>query len=147
MTAIRAVVVDDEKPARERLRRLLSKDTRVTVAGCCAGGAEALAAIRTTREAMLRRKGESLPCIVGVPESGERIGSSEFNGEEEAAVFPGDLPENPLKALKGGLEAQVHFVRFRPPVLKAQDALGLGPSFPHIRLDRVLEFLFGDRLT
>jgi predicted YcjX-like family ATPase len=107
----------------------------------------ALAAIRATREAMVRRRGEALPCIVGVPETGERIGSSVFNGEEEAAVFPGDLPENPLQALKGDLEAQVRFVRFRPPLLKAQDALGLGPSFPHIRLDRVLEFLFGDRLT
>lgn len=46
MTPIRVLVVDDEKPARERLRRLLSRDTRVTLAGCHAGGADALAAIR-----------------------------------------------------------------------------------------------------
>ena len=46
MTPIRVLVVDDEKPARERLRRLLSRDSRVTLAGCYAGGAEALAAIR-----------------------------------------------------------------------------------------------------
>jgi two-component system, LytTR family, response regulator len=46
MTPIRVLVVDDEKPARERLRRLLSRDTRVALAGCHAGGAEALAAIR-----------------------------------------------------------------------------------------------------
>jgi two-component system LytT family response regulator len=46
MTPIRVLVVDDERPARERLRRLLAQDSRVTLAGCHAGGAEALAAIR-----------------------------------------------------------------------------------------------------
>jgi two-component system LytT family response regulator len=42
---IQVLVVDDEKPARERVRRLLSRDARVEIAGCCAGGAEALAQI------------------------------------------------------------------------------------------------------
>jgi two-component system LytT family response regulator len=51
MTPIRVLVVDDEKPARERLRRLLGKDTRVTLAGCEAGGAEALTAIRESAAA------------------------------------------------------------------------------------------------
>ena len=46
MTPLRVLVVDDEKPARERVRRLLARDARVTVAGCCAGGAEALASLR-----------------------------------------------------------------------------------------------------
>lgn len=45
MKIIRAVVVDDEKPGRERLRRLLSRHTRVELAGCCASGAEALTLI------------------------------------------------------------------------------------------------------
>jgi two-component system LytT family response regulator len=48
MNTVRVLVVDDEKPARERLRRLLERDARVQVAGCCVGGAEAL---RTVREA------------------------------------------------------------------------------------------------
>ena len=51
MTSIRVLAVDDEKPARERLRRLLSRDTRVTLAGCHAGGADALAAIRESAAA------------------------------------------------------------------------------------------------
>lgn len=42
MNTIRVLVVDDEKPGRERLRRLLTKDRRVELAGCCAGGSEAL---------------------------------------------------------------------------------------------------------
>jgi two-component system, LytTR family, response regulator len=51
MNSIRALVVDDEKPARERLRRLLSKDARVQLAGCCAGGAQALEFVRNAAAA------------------------------------------------------------------------------------------------
>jgi predicted YcjX-like family ATPase len=103
-------------------------------------GALALAAIRATREATVKHKGEELPCIVGVPEAGETIGGDTFNGETEAAVFPGDLPADPQVAMQGGLEDGLRFVRFRPPP-------PAGQSFPHIRLDRALEFLFGDRLA
>ncbi len=46
MNIIRVLVVDDEKPARERLRRLLGRDTRVELAGCCASGAEAIVQVR-----------------------------------------------------------------------------------------------------
>ena len=45
-----------------------------------------------------------------------------------------------LLALAGGLEGMLKFIRFRPPELQ-------GASFPHIRLDRTLEFLIGDRLA
>ena len=41
-SAIRVLVVDDEKPARERVRNLLKRDTRVEVVKCCAAGAELL---------------------------------------------------------------------------------------------------------
>ncbi|WP_119391312.1 YcjX family protein [Phyllobacteriaceae bacterium SYSU D60012] len=97
-----------------------------------------LAAIRATREATVKQKGEELACIVGIPQQGETIGGQVFNGETEAAIFPGDLPADPQEALRGGLEGALHFVKFRPP-------LTVGKSFPHIRLDRTLEFLLGDR--
>ena len=44
--AARALIVDDERPARERLRRLLTRDGRVDIAGCCAGGNEAFDVLR-----------------------------------------------------------------------------------------------------
>jgi two-component system, LytTR family, response regulator len=44
--SVRVVVVDDEKPARERLRNLLKRDARVEVVRVCAGGAEAVAAVQ-----------------------------------------------------------------------------------------------------
>jgi two-component system, LytTR family, response regulator len=45
------LVVDDENPGRDRLRRLLMKDARVELAGCCASGAEALEIARAQSEA------------------------------------------------------------------------------------------------
>ena len=100
----------------------------------------ALAAIRATREAKVKQKNEELPCIAGVPQKGERIGGTIFDGDSEVAVFPGDLPANSLDALDGTLQGKLKFVRFRPPPLK-------NGAFPHIRLDRSLEFLLGDRFA
>jgi two-component system LytT family response regulator len=39
---LRVLVVDDEKPARERLRHLLKRDSRIELVTCCASGVEAL---------------------------------------------------------------------------------------------------------
>jgi uncharacterized protein len=98
----------------------------------------ALAAIRSTREATVKQKGEELACIAGIPQAGEMIGDLHFDGEKEAAIFPGDLPNDATAALNGELEGKLKFVRFRPPHLT-------GETFPHIRLDRALEFLIGDK--
>jgi uncharacterized protein len=98
----------------------------------------ALSAIRSTREATVKVKGEDLPCIAGIPQDGESIGATKFDGKAEAAIFPGDLPHDPQAALDGSMEGKLKFLRFRPPVLT-------GDNFPHIRLDRALEFLIGDR--
>ncbi|HEY7498738.1 MAG TPA: LytTR family DNA-binding domain-containing protein [Vicinamibacterales bacterium] len=48
---LRVLVVDDEKPGRERLRNLLRRDSRVELVACCAGGAEALDAIEQAERA------------------------------------------------------------------------------------------------
>jgi predicted YcjX-like family ATPase len=97
----------------------------------------ALAAIRASREASVRQKGETLECIVGTPLAGESVGGTTFDGTAEAAIFPGDLPKDPEKALGGQLEGSLRFVRFRPPLPK-------DGAWPHIRLDRAMEFLLGD---
>jgi predicted YcjX-like family ATPase len=41
-------------------------------------------------------------------------------------------------------EADYRFLRFRPPRVERAD--GKSPTLPHIRLDRALQFLLGDRL-
>lgn len=112
----------------------------------------ALAAIRATREASLRRGREKLDVLVGTPLAGENLDGQIFDGESEAAIFPGLLPADPRAALRGdGLALPEHrldcrFLRFRPPKPQFLGDGVLAPA-PHIRLDRALEFLFGDVLA
>ena len=115
----------------------------------------ALAAVRATREAQVQRGGEKLPSILGTPAPGEIAGGETFDGNTEVATFPGDLPADPEQLFRGetsfrGLssasaeKADFRFLRFRPPQL--ENGGPDGPALPHIRLDRVLQFLIGDRL-
>jgi predicted YcjX-like family ATPase len=80
---------------------------------------------------------------------GETIAGERFDGRSETAIFPGDLPENglgPENSEDPQAFPQLRFVRFRPPELE-RTAEGFPLSLPHIRLDRALEFLLGDRLA
>ncbi len=110
----------------------------------------ALSALRATREAEVRKGGETLACICGVPLPGEVIAGTTFDGTREAVIFPGDLPEDPKAALAGsgsGLPGTAAtFVRFRPPQIGPPTPGGELPSAPHIRLDRALDYLIGDWL-
>jgi uncharacterized protein len=106
----------------------------------------AIAAVRATREVAAKEGRRTVPCVAGVPLGGERLGEEIFDGETEAAVFPGDLPEVPAKALDASAPPlDLRFLRFRPP-LAERHADGRLKPLPHIRLDRTLEFLLGDRL-
>ena len=116
----------------------------------------ALATVRATREATVLRGRERLPAIIGVPETGEIVAEKTFDGETEAALFPGDLPPDPNELFRNdehafrGLgatspqQADFRFLRMRPPVLELTE--NDTPVLPHIRLDRALQFLIGDRL-
>ncbi|WP_020177943.1 YcjX family protein [Methylopila sp. M107] len=136
------------------LRRLVAKAVERAEFGGAAVDVVALAAVRATREASARAGKEELPVIVGVPEKGERSNGQVFDGEEEIAVFPGDLPEDPEVALRAGgylgraaseEGGDLRFVKFRPPLLVKSGEKP--PQLPHIRLDRTLEFLIGDALA
>ncbi len=104
----------------------------------------AIAALRATRETTIKHDGETLACITGIPAKGEIIGGQKFDGQTDAAVFPGDLPEDPASALDGSLKDALHFVRFRPPLIEPSKPLQPAPALPHIRLDRAMQFLLGD---
>ncbi len=109
----------------------------------------AMAAVRATREATVTQGKETLPVIVGTPLKGEKIDGEVFDGETETAIFPGDLPKNPNEIFEKSFaqdDPAIRFVRFRPPRLE-RTAEGLTLSLPHIRLDRALQFLIGDRLA
>ncbi len=103
----------------------------------------ALASVRATREGERSEAGVKLPCVIGTPIAGERLGDRILDGAKEVALFPGDLPADPNSILSGTGIAPLNFVRFRPPRLETHPV----QPFPHIRLDRALDFLIGDRLS
>lgn len=110
----------------------------------------ALAALRATRETEARIGEERWPCVAGIPLPGETVDGKTFDGRKEAIIFPGDLPKDPSMIFASpGREAMARpvFPRFRPPRLTLGKPDGRIPATPHIRLDRALEFLFGDRLA
>jgi predicted YcjX-like family ATPase len=113
----------------------------------------AIASVRATREATVNHDGHVLPVIVGTPIAGETINGETFDGERKTAIFTGDLPKNPDSLFQDlaskpeeSLVPDLTFVRFRPPHIEETGG-GLKLSVPHIRLDRAMQFLFGDRLA
>jgi predicted YcjX-like family ATPase len=145
----------------DNLARLLQRLTKRAAARAEFAGAEvrtaALASIRATREVTVKGGGERLPAIAGVPMPGERVGGEIYDGETEIALFPGDLPADPLEifdAPAGPTDARrlaeealaLRFLRFRPPKLE-RTAEGVTLSLPHIRLDQTMQYLIGDKLA
>jgi predicted YcjX-like family ATPase len=145
--------------SHDRLEAVLRRTVGRAVARAEDTGADidvvALAAVRATREAQMQRGREKLPSILGTPAPGERINGEVFDGKAEVATFPGDLPADPEQLFAGngafrGLSSasaektDFRFLRFRPPALQHEGTDE--PALPHIRLDRALQFLLGDRL-
>jgi uncharacterized protein len=146
--------------SHDRLEAILRRMAERAIGRANFAGAKvdviALAAVRATREAQVGNYGQTLPSIIGTPAAGETAGGRVFDGTSEVAVFPGDLPDNADELFRAdseifrGLtassaeEADYRFLRFRPPLLeRTEDGI---PALPHIRLDRALQFLIGDRL-
>ncbi len=98
-----------------------------------------LAALRVTTEGVLDHGGTDLSVVEGrLADSGKR-----------AAFHPGDLPKDPSRLLtpaaegaKAWLDRDYQAMRFAPEPVEL--APGDGP--PHIRLDKALQFLIGDKL-
>src|SRR3954469_15804103 len=145
--------------SHDRLEAVLRRTVERALAKSEIAGAAvdmvALAAVRATREAQVQRGRDRLPSILGTPAAGETAGDETFDGETEVATFPGDLPTDLDQLFRGdgafrGLsaadadKADYRFLKFRPPRLERHQ--GEDPALPHIRLDRALQFLIGDRL-
>jgi predicted YcjX-like family ATPase len=135
------------------LRRAVAKAAERAEYAGAAIDIVALAAVRATREAMVARGRDKLPSLLGTPAPGEVANGETFDGETEVATFPGDLPADPEALFNGAFRglssapadaSDFRFLRFRPPALE-RDGKG-EPTLPHIRLDRALQFLIGDRL-
>ncbi|MGN6750395.1 MAG: YcjX family protein [Xanthobacteraceae bacterium] len=147
--------------SHDRLESILRHLAQSAISKAELAGAQvdviALSAVRATREATAHQGRQQLPCVIGVPLPGEAVAGEIFDGETEVAIFPGDLPEDPTDLLRGDKNAfrglattslqnvDFRFLRVRPPALElTQNGV---PALPHIRLDRALQFLIGDKLV
>ena len=90
----------------------------------------ALASVKCTQAAYSSFKGKKISCIKGMP----------VEGEKPIALFPGEIPVEVPKP-EEWVNERFNFVEFKPPRL----ANIHGDGIPHIRLDRALEFLIGDK--
>lgn len=93
-------------------------------------GCMAISALQSTDNVMAEFQGQKISCIKGrAKDSGEEI-----------ALFPGEVPiEAPQ--VEDWLDERFRFMEFKPPRLVDV----YNQPFPHIRMDRVLEFLLGDK--
>jgi hypothetical protein len=145
--------------SHDRLEAILRRTVTRAAEGAEYAGAAidvvALAAVRATREAQVQRGRDTLPSILGMPAADQSGNGDTFDGNTEVATFPGDLPADPDELFKGdnafrGLSSgpaektDFRFLRFRPPQLDREGTDG--SMLPHIRLDRALQFLIGDKL-
>jgi len=90
----------------------------------------ALSAVKCTQAANATFQGQKVSCIKGVP----------LNDDKPIALFPGEVPvEIPMP--EEWVKDRFNFVEFKPPRL----ANVHGDGLPHIRMDRALEFLLGDK--
>ncbi len=137
----------EHKKLEAILRLLVSRAILRNEAAGAHVGSLALASLRATQEKTVQDGRETLKAVAGTPEAGEMIGGAQFDGLTEAAIFPGELPDDPEAVFKNAaLEGQLRFPRFRPPLLQP-DTARRPAVMPYIRFDRALEFLLGDRLT
>ena len=106
----------------------------------------ALAGLRATREGTITEGGETLPTIIGTPIAGEQLDGNTYDGKTEIALFPGDLPASPDALFEDGNPVALNFLRFTPPSGLVRNAAG-DVVLPHIRFDRALDYLIGDKLA
>ena len=90
----------------------------------------ALASVKCTQAAYTTFQGQRISCIKGIP----------IDADKPIALFPGEVPTDVLMP-EEWVEGRFHFLEFKPPRLANIHGRGL----PHIRLDRALEFLLGDK--
>ncbi len=106
-----------------------------------------MAAVRATKEATVDEDGESLPVIVGTPMKGETIDGETFDGEAAHRHLSRRSACGPCQGRAGRQAGRTISIScasarrgWRKPIA------GVTLSLPHIRLDRALEFLLGDKL-
>ena len=123
--------------SHDRLEAILRALTARAIARAEGLGAEidvdrARGDARDPRGAKSATAAKTLDAIIGVPEAGEKLDGQIFDGVAEAAVFPGQLPEDPAKRVRGrGDRAARGGERLAVPALPAADHGARRARAPH----------------
>jgi predicted YcjX-like family ATPase len=143
--------------SHDRLEAILKRMVERAASRAAFAGASvdvvALAAVRATREALVQQGRDKLPSILGTPEEGDvrwRSLRRRNRGGDVPRRSSGQAGRSVQRRRFKGLtntasdQTDFRFLRFRPPLLAREG--GEEPALPHIRLDRALQFLIGDKL-
>ena len=131
----------------DQLQNLLTHLTHSAIQNAELEGADvkvqALASLRTTQEVEVTHNNETYEALQGIPANGTVFDGRTFDGKEEILLFPGDLPDDIDRALQSPETLpDIEILNFNPPVTDADHPA----IMPHIRLDRALNMLIGDKL-
>ncbi len=91
----------------------------------------AIASVRTTKLGESMYKGKTVPVIQGCRAEDQQV----------ITVFPGTVPKK-LPSASFWQDNDFNFINFNP-----QAAISEHEALPHIRMDQVMQFLLGDKLT
>jgi two-component system LytT family response regulator len=148
MTKLRVLIVDDEPLARDRLRTFLQQETAVEIAGECADGSEALAAIGRDRPDLvlldMQMPGcDGLQVVAALPGS-QRPAIVFVTAHERFALQAFDVPaidyllkpfdQARLREALGRAAAHLHGQRTEKLRTRVQDPLAAAPERPAGRL-------------
>ena len=138
--------------SHDRLEAILRLLAEKAIARAEFAGAEvkvmALAALRATREAEARSGWQRLPCIVGVPLPGERLGRKCSTAPRRPQFSPAICPRIPQPSESRHAARRSALSAISPATLATSRRLAdETPALPHIRLDRAMDFLLGDWLA
>ncbi len=132
--ALRVLLVDDELPARRRMRRMLAAEPDVEIVGECGTGAEAVEQVRSLEPDLVfldvqMPNGDGFEVV-------EQLGASVL----PLVVFVTAYDEYALRAFDAAaldyLVKPVQRARLRTAIARAQERLGGGAAAP--RADRLL---------
>jgi len=90
----------------------------------------ALASVKCTQAAYTTFQDQRISCIKGVP----------VDSDTPIALFPGEVPTD-IPPPEDWVDERFNFMEFKPPRIANVHS----DVLPHIRLDRALEFLLGDK--
>lgn len=90
----------------------------------------ALSALKCTQAVNAEFQGQAVSCIKGIPKDDDKA----------MALFPGEVPVD-IPMAEDWVQERFNFIEFRPPAPNQW----LQNRLPHMRMDRALQFLLGDK--